>query len=334
MTLRVGLVGAGLAGRSHAFDIVTEPGMSVAGAVGTGSPRAAEMTAEFGGVVYPDLDALLSDATVGAVVIAVPPSAVFGIVDRVTQSGIPALVEKPVAAKEADLSSLLRAVRCSGHVSVPFNRRYQPHVRAAAAALAAGDLGEVHTVIATWHGPYQVRFQTGSGTYRATAGTRQGVLTDSGVHALDLIALMLGGVGKPVVKAVAIRRNDRGADVQADVTWEDAATGVTVSLAVIDTPRATAGGEWTFTACGSVGNLVLDGQGMRLDGARGRQVPAGQMERPVTDLLRLQDGLAPVGASLAVAAELSSVLMAIYDSARAALHRPRWKALGRLNGAC
>ncbi len=336
--LRVALVGAGLAAHSPALAILTDDTLELAGIVGTASQSAAVMARTFGGVAYQCLDAMLSDSTVDGVVIAVPPRAGFGVLERVTETGKPCLVEKPVATAESGLHLLEKLVRRKAPVLAPFNRRYAPHVRQARAVLAAGEVGDIVSVDAVWRGPYRDRFGTDGGTYRASACTREGVLLDSGAHALDAISLLLGGVAGARLGQAALRCNSRGAEVEGEVSF--IMGPVSVALRLIAVPEAPACGGWRIHVRGTDGGLVLDHQGYTVEDLHGGLrivVPAIEMSRPVSDLHRLSHGSEALGTGINEVMALSDLMIAIYGAASAGLapwRRPRGKALGRLNGAC
>ncbi len=334
--LRVALVGAGLAARSHALDIVTDDNLELAGVVGTNSSSASNLADMFGGVVYPDLEALLGDPAVGGVIAAVPPRAVFDVLDRVAEAGIPCLAEKPVATCQRQLSRLEHLVRCEAPIAAPFNRRYQPHVRHAASATAA--IGEITVVQASWSGPFRARFEENSGTYRARARRREGVVTDSGVHALDAVSLLLGGMAATSVQTAALVCNARGADVEGRFTFDSGRATVEVSLA--DTPVGPDCGEWQIRLLGSNACMRVDERECVIEGldGGGHQVTAaGTMNRPVSDLHTMISGGNPAGTMLGELLAISRLVSAVYDTAvpeSSAWLRPRGKALGRLNGAC
>lgn len=336
--LRVALVGAGLAGRSHALDIVTDDTLELAGVVTTTSKSAVAAAETFGGKAYQCLDAMLEDRSVDGVVIAVPPCAIFEVLERVTESGRPCLAEKPVATSKDQILVLAHLARASSRVVAPFNRRYQPRVRQARTALEAGEVGEITNVEAVWRGSYRDRFDSGSGTYRASARFREGVLLDSGTHALDAISLLLNGIADTRIGRVTLSRNQRGTEVEGEVSFT--AGPVDVTLRVTDVPRAASCGAWRIQVRGADGELTLDDRGCAVSDPRGRRrfgLPPAEMTRPVSDIRRVSNGETALGTGLGEVASLSSLMIAIYDSAPAGCvpwQRPRGKALGRLNGAC
>lgn len=336
--LRVALVGAGLAARSHALDIVTDDTMNLAGVVGTASPSAAAMADTFGGVAYQCLDAMLEDTSVDGVVIAVPPRKVFKVLERVVQAGKPCLAEKPVAASGGDQRLLEQFARQDVPAAAPFNRRYAPHVKQAHAVLMAGEVGDITGVDAVWRGPYSDRFGPAGGTYRAFAGTREGALLDSGSHALDTISLLLGGIADASVGPVSLTCNQRGAETAGDMSFTVGRAGA--ALRLIDVPASPACGGWHIRVSGTDGAVTIDDRGCFIEkppGTTRAVAPAGEMTRPVSDLCRLSQGSDALGTGLDEVAALSDLVTAIYAAAsteRTPWRRPRGKALGRLNGAC
>jgi predicted dehydrogenase len=336
--LRIALVGAGLAARSHALDIVTDDALELTGIVTATLESAASMAQMFGGHAYECLDAMLDDRSVDGVVISVAPRATFEVLERVAETGRPCLAEKPVATSKDSIFLLEHLMRASSPVAAPFNRRYQPHIRHARAVLEAGEVGEITNIEAVWRGPYRDRFAGGSETYRASACSREGVLLDSGTHALDAISLLLNGIADTRVGPVALSCNPRGAEVEAEASFT--AGSVRVILRMTDVPRGPSCGGWRIQVRGAEGELVLDGRGCAVADQRGKRrftVPAGEMTRPVCDIHRICHGGDALGTPLADLVDLSGLVSAIYDSASAShvpWQRPRGKALGRLNGAC
>ncbi len=348
--LAVGIVGAGLSARSHALDIITDGDMELAGVVAGCGSSAAAFADTFACDVHTDLPALLRQ--VDAVVVAVPPAIVLDIVEQTARLGTPCLAEKPLAVTRSEWGRLGRLADSGAPVVAPYNRRYATHTRWAARQLACGTIGAVTEVDAVWVGPFRDRFAPDAPTYRATAGPRHGVLLDSGSHALDLLALLLGDLSLDL-KDVDLRHNACGAEVAARLDMRHR-TGARVRLIIDDSKPVSESGDgshsgaacsaaerWTCTVRGETGKLVVDGSSARLRSV-GAPTPsrchlAGELDRPVTDLRRLLDGTAdaPLGTSLPDVLRLSDVLIRALeaDPARRWV-RPRGKALGRLNGSC
>jgi len=338
--VRVGLIGAGLAGRSHAFDVVTTDGLQLAGVAGGQGTSARDTSALFGCTLYPDADALLSDSTVDAVIIAVPPHTVFPLLLRTVESGKPCLVEKPIARTTAQCELLQQLMKRTPAVVAPFNRRYLPHVRHARQLIDDGAIGSVNGAEACWQGAYRVRFGAETGTYRAAAGTRSGVLLDSGTHALDTLVYLLAEVLGPIhVTTTRLIRNERGADVEAELL-AIAEDGCSIRFSAADDPSSAPDGNWQLHITGSTGLITLDRHGLlvsRVQDPEPSPVLFPEAERPAADLRRVVHGQSPLGAGLFDALAVSNLVASAYDQAlpvERSWSRPRAKALGRLNGSC
>ncbi|WP_431953313.1 Gfo/Idh/MocA family protein [Nocardia lijiangensis] len=334
MTARIAVIGAGMAARSHALDIVTDPTMEFAGVAATSISSSRAFTDMFGGTAYPDIDAILDDARVDAVVVAVPPSAVLAITERFHSK--PCLIEKPIVTTVRERHRLAELTKGLSHLIAPFNRRYQPHIREAATVIRNGAIGNILSATANWRGPYSSRFAADSGTYRASTGPRHGVLIDTGSHALDLISMLVGYV-HPIQVSSVFTCNDRGTDVAAELEID---AGIPIHLTLGDAPDSPECGAWTLALTGEVGSLTLDSDGYWIHTA-GTEPPrarhAEPMHRPATDLTRILDGVAPLGTPMNEVLTVSDVIIAAHDHSqrnRTGWTRPRGKALGRLNGAC
>ncbi|HEX4812080.1 MAG TPA: Gfo/Idh/MocA family oxidoreductase [Nonomuraea sp.] len=80
-----------------------------------------------------------------AVVIATPTGTHAELIIKACAQGIPAFCEKPVAATVPETLKVLEAAG-GRRVAIGFQRRFDPGYRAAAAAVRAGELGELHRV--------------------------------------------------------------------------------------------------------------------------------------------------------------------------------------------
>ncbi|WP_280473001.1 Gfo/Idh/MocA family protein [Nocardia asiatica] len=337
MSLQIGLVGAGLAARSHALDIVTDPAMDLAGVAAARHSSAAAIAEDFGSAAYPDVDSMVHAGVLDAVVVAVPPRAVFDVLEGLPAT-LPCLVEKPVAPTSSELSRLRRLSGERPYWVAPFNRRYQPHIRESAELVAQGAIGSLCRIEARWTGPYATRYAHTAPTYRASAGPRHGVLIDNGSHALDVIAMFLPAeVPAPTPNTITavFGRNERGADVEADLCFR--AGAVEVRLVLADAEEGPGCGDWQIALEADQGAALLNESGCTFDAPEPTVIAPEPMLRPVTDLHRIAIGEPPMGSRLSDVEQISVLVTAAYDHAERSTSRwirPRGKALGRLNGAC
>ncbi|MGI5282112.1 Gfo/Idh/MocA family oxidoreductase [Nonomuraea polychroma] len=142
--LAVGLVGTGRMGAFHAETLAHRlPGVQLA-ALADPAPGAAQRLADRLGCprATTDVDELLDDPRIDAVVIATPARTHADLVEAAARAGKAVYCEKPMATTldEAD-RAITAADKAGVPVQVGFNRRYDPGFRAAHDKIAAGAVG-------------------------------------------------------------------------------------------------------------------------------------------------------------------------------------------------
>lgn len=143
--LRVGAIGAGGRLESHAAAIV-EAGDRLVAAFDIDEARVQEAATAYGATPYTDLEAMLAAEQLDVVTVVTPPWVRGQVVEPALAAGVPAiLVEKPVSLVPSESTALVAA--CAGRF-VAVNTQYQwmPHWRALLPRVAAGELGEIHTI--------------------------------------------------------------------------------------------------------------------------------------------------------------------------------------------
>src|SRR4051794_3982827 len=144
-SVRLGLIGAGRIGTSHARVIAERvPGAALV-AVADARPGAAAQLAEpYGAVAFDDPQALIDSPDVDAVVITASSVAHAALITAVARAGKPVFCEKPAGMTLAELDGALAAVEEAGVIlQVGFNRRFDPGFAAAHAAVVDGAVGQV-----------------------------------------------------------------------------------------------------------------------------------------------------------------------------------------------
>lgn len=142
--LAVGLVGTGRMGSFHAETLARRlPGVRLA-AVADPAPGAAQRLGDRLGCprATTDVDELINDPRLDAVVIVTPARTHAGLVEAAALAGKAVYCEKPMAVTLAEAD---RAIEAAGKAGVPlqvgFNRRYDTGFRAAHDKIAAGAIG-------------------------------------------------------------------------------------------------------------------------------------------------------------------------------------------------
>jgi predicted dehydrogenase len=329
--VRVGVVGVGIAGSSHLFDLACGNGFKITAVCASRQERADHAAGLFGASsAYTDYGQMIASEHLDGLIIAVPPTVSATVLRCALAAGIPTLIDKPAAAYPSDLRRLISAGR--DEAVVAYNRRYQSHVHRARDLLALGPSESVQGVHCHWVGPFVSRYK-GIQTCRREARLGHGVLLDTMSHVLDTLAFL--GFEKPDVKQVRLVTGASGVDVAAELVL---AQGEFITPIEIDIAEGS-DERWAISIRGALReHLVLTREQLTGIWQKRDVLVAGEdLSRPVDDLPALVDQRPTLGASLAEAAKVLDTVQTartVADLPRRPWIRPRAKALGRLNGAC
>ncbi|HJZ70101.1 MAG TPA: Gfo/Idh/MocA family oxidoreductase [Vicinamibacterales bacterium] len=141
--LRIGVIGVGHLGKHHARILASLPGVELIAVVDTNRARAEEIAAAHRTQAL--FDARDLDGRVDAVTIAVPTEIHRDIARPFLESGIAALVEKPLARTLPEADDIIAAAaRRRAVLAVGHTERFNPAVEAARPFLADPRFIEVH----------------------------------------------------------------------------------------------------------------------------------------------------------------------------------------------
>jgi predicted dehydrogenase len=172
-----------------------------------------------------DLDDILRDPAIDAVVFATPHSQHHGQVRRAAAAGKHVFVEKPFALTLADADQMLEAAAKAGTVlAVGFNRRFHPSMTRLRDAVRTGLLGTIITISAEQTALHGLHISETAWRARPEEAPG-GAMTAIGVHLVDGMIDLLGPVES--VFAMVGRRAATVADDTTDVllTFASGATG-------------------------------------------------------------------------------------------------------------
>jgi myo-inositol 2-dehydrogenase / D-chiro-inositol 1-dehydrogenase len=146
MTLRIGIIGAGIMGADHARIFAEEvPGTSLQVICDADQARA-KLAADANGAksVTSDPYAVINDKTVDAVVIAAPDQFHAPLTLACIAAGKPVLCEKPLSQDSQECLAVLEAEEKCGKrlVQIGFMRRFDPSYAEIKTMLVRGDLGK------------------------------------------------------------------------------------------------------------------------------------------------------------------------------------------------
>ena len=196
--VRIGFIGAGGIAKVH-MRCFGEAGVktALAGVTDVSRPAAEARAAEFGiEKVYPQVEELLADDHIDAVVIGVPNRFHEPLAVKALEAGKHVLLEKPMAVDAAAAKNIVRAHRKTDRVlMVAHQMRWAWIHQEVARQVAAGALGRIYNAKTGWWRRKGIPGWGSWFTRRSESGG--GPLIDIGVHMLDL-ALYLMGSPKPV----------------------------------------------------------------------------------------------------------------------------------------
>jgi len=178
--LRVALVGGGQMGRLHAR-VLTELETVELTAVVDPDPAAERLAYLARADRLASVDELLGGHEVDAAVVAVPTEEHASVATQLVESGVPTLVEKPIAATVDEALGLIEAARrASVPLAVGHVEWFNPAVRALDERLRENALGRVFQIHTRRLSPFPVRV--------ADAG----VALDLATHDLDVMCRLAG----------------------------------------------------------------------------------------------------------------------------------------------
>lgn len=203
--IRVGVIGAGLAGQAHCFGFrnammsVSTPIEVELVAVADPNLALAQKTAARYGFANAtaDVDALLDSDDVDAVSVALPNYLHAQVLPKVIASGKHVFTEKPIGrtpVESAELEQL--AAESAAITGVGFSFRRLPGLAAVRDAVRKGLIGEVHTARSWYYADYAAD-PAGALSWRfSQEESGGGALLDIGSHAIDALQYVAGDVAQ------------------------------------------------------------------------------------------------------------------------------------------
>lgn len=185
--MRIGVIGAGRIGVSHAHTLARIDGVDEVLVADVEPKRAADLVASVGAphVRAAAVGDLLERGAVEGLVIAASTAAHTELLLAAVATKTPAFCEKPVAADIAGTVNVRDAIEAAGIlVQMGFQRRFDAGHVAVREAVASGELGRLHTVRSQTLDPAPP-----PAAYIRTSG---GIFRDCCVHDFDAIRWLTG----------------------------------------------------------------------------------------------------------------------------------------------
>ncbi|HEV2011445.1 MAG TPA: Gfo/Idh/MocA family oxidoreductase [Candidatus Limnocylindria bacterium] len=189
MSLRIGVIGTGFAGSTHARASIGLPGARLAAIAAATIAEAEPLATELGVPVAPDAAALCEREDVDLVVVASPTYLHAEHVIAAAKAGKHVFCEKPIARTLEDARAMVRACDDAGvRLAIGHVVRFFPEYRRAKELFDAGMLGQAAVVTFT-RGTLPVGAARAWYLERAKSG---GVVLDLMLHDLDVVRWWFG----------------------------------------------------------------------------------------------------------------------------------------------
>lgn len=139
------IVGLGLALTPHMASLFElSDRVNLIAGVTRSAERAAEFQSRYAISATPDLDRVLANPELDAVLLLTPPESHRQLGKRILSAGKHLLIEKPGGLVTDDTRFLARRAQAAGLVAAPvLQHRYRPAVRVVEAMIASGKLGRL-----------------------------------------------------------------------------------------------------------------------------------------------------------------------------------------------
>jgi predicted dehydrogenase len=285
--IRCAIAGLGRWGRSLVEAAQRGGLLQITHAVEPDAEAARAFCAGHGLELADDLDAVLGDPAIEAVLLATPHSQHLSQVIAAVKAGKQVFCEKPLALRREHAARMFEACRKAGIVlAVGHNRRFWPSLRMMREIVASGELGTILHV--EGHNSNENSQAITQGWRLSPEESPGGGLTGAGLHVLDAFVSMLGPV-----RRVYARLGPREAGpppLDSAVLALDFASGVTGTLATV---RATPF-YWRVHVFGTAGSVeVLDEVAVvrRRSGAKPETITLAAIDVLASELAAFSDAV-------------------------------------------
>jgi predicted dehydrogenase len=277
--IHAAIVGLGRWGRSLAEASFGHARLRIVRVVEPDAKSAQDFCAEHRLDLIDNLNAVLADPGIDAVLLATPHSLHPAQVIACAAARKQVFCEKPLALKSTDAARMFDACRAAGiELAVGHNRRFWPSMTALRDTVASGELGTILHI--EGHNSNENSQAITAGWRLSPDESPGGGLTGAGLHVLDAFVSMLGPVRQVYARLNSLE--DGPPPLDTTMLAINFANGATGTLATV---RATPF-YWRVHVFGTQGSAeVLDEATMilRKSGAR----PA-QITYPAIDVLRAE----------------------------------------------
>jgi predicted dehydrogenase len=251
--LRVALIGVGAWGRVLGKAASQSAKIEFVCCVGRNPERLAAFAHDIGIPARADLDAVLADKAMDAVVLALPNDLHFEFAQAAARAGKHVYIEKPIANTMADALAIAALERAHGvRIVVGHCARLLSGVRAIRQVIDAGKLGKLSQIEANFSNDRGLRITREDWRWYSESAPG-GCLSQIGVHQFDTLRYLAGDIA--AVSASAGKHSPVGAEVEDQwivaVHFADGKLGTVIS-------SWTSPGTFNVRATGADALMVYD----------------------------------------------------------------------------
>jgi predicted dehydrogenase len=255
--MKVALVGLGMAVTPHAKSLL-DLNVEVAYAYSPSAARRAQFAQRFPFKQCDNLETILGDRSVQAVLVLTPPNTHLEIVARCAAAGKHVLLEKPLEISTARAEEMVKKM-AGLTFGVVLQHRFRPPAEKLRERLKdLGQLVSASAAIPNWR-PQSYYDQPGRGTRARDGG---GVLLTQGIHTLDLFLSYTGEAAqvKSFVTTTPVHKMETEDLVAAAVRFKSGALGT-----VHATTTAYPGYPERIELIGTAGTALLEGTSLKMN---------------------------------------------------------------------
>lgn len=252
---RFAIIGTGAAAHTHAQAIGAISNACLAGVYGDVPAQAKAFAEQYGCQCYPSAEALLQDKAVDIVTVCTPSGlhAHYAILAAMAKKHI--VVEKPLAITAEQLDAVEQAVAENGvKATVIVQLRFCEAVQKLKTAIDSGVFGKIYNADCIMRYYRSEAYYTSSGwrgTWEMDGG---GALMNQGIHGVDLIQYLMGGIHKVYAQCRTAARPIQTEDLAYMlVEYGNGAMGMIHGTTIADP-----GQPRRITICGEKGSVVLE----------------------------------------------------------------------------
>ncbi|MDQ2662115.1 MAG: Gfo/Idh/MocA family oxidoreductase [Actinomycetota bacterium] len=255
MTLRIGIVGAGIMGEKVAVAAAALDGVTITAVADLDAARADALAATYDATSHPDLAALLAAGTTDAIYLGLPHHLHADACVAALDAGIHVLIDKPLCNTRDEADAILAARdRSTAIAMVGFSYRFRAEWMRAQEWIASGRIGTVRLVADTI---VEAQSRTPAWYWQAESGG--GVLQLQSHHCFDRLRWLLDDAfvsvsARTSTSASAAAGNAEDTAQVAALTASGALIGIELGFARgYDGPSRA-----TTVIQGDLGHIVID----------------------------------------------------------------------------